>query len=58
MREVEGLIDKLSAKLATVAGHERDPHRRERIADVIATLEKRLYLLESGPTRATGRPAR
>lgn len=49
MREVEGLIDKLNAKLAAVQDSERDPHRRDRIRDVIATLEKRLYFLESGP---------
>ncbi len=49
MREVEGLIEKLGAKLKTVEDTERDPHRSERIKDVIATLEKRLYLLESGP---------
>ena len=46
---VEGLIEKLTAKLASVEDTERDPHRRERIQDVIATLEKRLYMLESGP---------
>jgi len=49
MREVEGLIEKLNAKLPTAEDTERDPHRRDRIGDVIATLEKRLYLLESGP---------
>ena len=46
---VEGLIEKLTAKLVSVQDSERDPHRRERIQDVIATLEKRLYMLESGP---------
>jgi pyruvate-ferredoxin/flavodoxin oxidoreductase len=49
MREVEGLIEKLDAKLPRVEDTERDPRRRDRIRDVIATLEKRLYLLESGP---------
>jgi pyruvate-ferredoxin/flavodoxin oxidoreductase len=47
--EVEGLIAALQAKLPKVADTERDPKRRERIADTIAQLEKRLYLLESGP---------
>ena len=46
---VEGLIEKLTAKLVSVEDTERDPHRRERIQEVIATLEKRLYMLESGP---------
>jgi pyruvate-ferredoxin/flavodoxin oxidoreductase len=49
MREVEGLTERLNAKLPTVGNTERDPKRRERIAQTIATLEKRLYLLESGP---------
>jgi pyruvate-ferredoxin/flavodoxin oxidoreductase len=47
MREVESLIAKLGAKLKSV---QDDAARRGRIASVIATLEKRLYLLESGPT--------
>ena len=49
MRVVESLIDKLNAKLPSIEDNERDPHRKERVRDVIATLEKRLYLLESGP---------
>jgi pyruvate-ferredoxin/flavodoxin oxidoreductase len=49
IHDVEALIEKLNAKLATAVDTERDPHRRERIGDVVATLEKRLYLLESGP---------
>ena len=49
MREVESLIERLNAKLPSVENTEHDPKRRERIADTIATLEKRLYLLESGP---------
>jgi pyruvate-ferredoxin/flavodoxin oxidoreductase len=46
-RELETLIDKLQAKLPLV---QDDTARRERIAGVLKTLEKRLYLLESGPT--------
>jgi len=49
IREVEGLIERLSAKLPGVKNTDQDPHRRERIAETIATLEKRLYLSESGP---------
>ena len=49
MREVESLIERLNAKLPTVQNTERDPKRRERIVETIATLEKRLYLVESGP---------
>ncbi len=49
MREVERLIEQLNAKLPSVQNTEHDPKRRERIAQTVATLEKRLYLLESGP---------
>ncbi len=48
MREVESLIERLNAKLPSVQNTELDPKRRERIGETIATLEKRLYLLESG----------
>ncbi|KAA5602055.1 2-oxoacid:acceptor oxidoreductase family protein [Blastochloris sulfoviridis] len=47
LRELEALIDRLKAKLAAV---QDDAARRERISTVIATLEKRQFLLESGPT--------
>ncbi|MGC9953065.1 MAG: 2-oxoacid:acceptor oxidoreductase family protein [Rhizomicrobium sp.] len=50
IRDVENLIEQLNAKLPTVKNSEKDPKRRERIAETIATLEKRLYMLESGPT--------
>ncbi|HEY0283617.1 MAG TPA: thiamine pyrophosphate-dependent enzyme, partial [Rhizomicrobium sp.] len=50
IREVEDVIERLNAKLATVQPGENDPKRRERIVETIKTLEKRLYLLESGPT--------
>ena len=49
IREVENLIERLNAKLPSVQNTERDPKRRERIAQTIATLETHLYLLESGP---------
>ena len=49
LRETEDLIGRLSAKLPSVRYLDDDPHRRERIAATIATLEKRLYQLESGP---------
>ncbi len=49
IREVESLIERLTAKLPSVQNTERDPKRRERIAQTIATLDTRLYLLESGP---------
>ena len=45
-REIEALIDNLDAKLRIV----KDDARKERIAEARDTLEKRLYLLESGPT--------
>ena len=44
--ELEQLIEKLSAKRVAVM----DPARSERIGALIATLEKRLYVYESGPT--------
>lgn len=50
IREVESLIERLNAKLPSVQNSEQDPKRCERIAQTIATLEKRLYLLESGPS--------
>jgi pyruvate-ferredoxin/flavodoxin oxidoreductase len=46
-RELEGLIDQLTAKRAEVAG---DAARAARIDATLKTLEKRLYLYESGPT--------
>lgn len=47
LRELEALIGRLVEKRAAV---QADAGRRERIDGVLATLEKRLYLLESGPT--------
>ncbi len=47
IRELETLIQKLDAKFKSV---QDDAPRRDRIAKTRETLEKRLYLLESGPT--------
>lgn len=47
IRELETLIDQLNAKRALVAG---DNARAARIDQTLKTLEKRLYLYESGPT--------
>jgi pyruvate-ferredoxin/flavodoxin oxidoreductase len=49
IREVEDLIDKLTAKLGSAVDTEDDPKRKPRIAATLASLEKSLYLLESGP---------
>ena len=46
-RELEAVIENLDAKLMILNG---DGARRERIAKAREILEKRLYLLESGPT--------
>ncbi|HEX5650160.1 MAG TPA: 2-oxoacid:acceptor oxidoreductase family protein [Steroidobacteraceae bacterium] len=45
--DLERLVEQLAARRATM---QDDPARRERIERTLATLEKRLYLLESGPT--------
>lgn len=47
-RELEGLVDRLQEKLAGLNGD--DQARTERIRDAVAVLEKRLYLLEGGPS--------
>lgn len=51
IRELENLIERLNAKRSTLPsnGSDKDGHA-ERIANTIATLEKRLYTFESGPT--------
>ncbi|MGB8267995.1 MAG: 2-oxoacid:acceptor oxidoreductase family protein, partial [Candidatus Velthaea sp.] len=46
IRELERLLLGLGEKQATVD----DPARRERVSATIATLERRLYLFEGGPT--------
>ncbi len=47
LRELEELLARLAAKRDSV---QDDAARRQRIEKALATLEKRLYLLESGPT--------
>jgi pyruvate-ferredoxin/flavodoxin oxidoreductase len=46
--ELEKLLDDLNAKQASLS--KKDGERSKRIGEVIATLERRLYLYESGPT--------
>ncbi len=48
--ELEELISRLNAKLENIPADENDPDRVQRIEKTITTLEKRLYLFESGPT--------
>ena len=50
IKELEELIDCLNAKLENVQSDEHDPDRLQRMQTTIGTLEKRLYLFESGPT--------
>ena len=50
IRELEELIASLNEKLAHVQNDASDPGRLQRMQNTIATLEKRLYLFESGPT--------
>ena len=46
VKELEGLIENLNAKLATVA----DAARKARIEKTVKTLEKRLFNFETGPS--------
>jgi pyruvate-ferredoxin/flavodoxin oxidoreductase len=46
IKELEDLLEKLGAKLATVS----DAARKERIGKTIKTLEKRLFNFETGPS--------
>jgi pyruvate-ferredoxin/flavodoxin oxidoreductase len=48
--ELTDLIDSLRVKMETVEYDEHDPRRLQRMQETIETLEKRLYLFESGPT--------
>ncbi len=48
IHELEALISDLGVKQATLAG--TDAERAQRLGALIATLEKRLYLFESGPS--------
>ena len=50
IREVEGVIAALQAKLPQVQNSEADPKHTQRIQKTLQTLEKRLYNLESGPS--------
>jgi pyruvate-ferredoxin/flavodoxin oxidoreductase len=50
IRQLEGLIGDLTAKLARVRPDPRDPGRAQRMQDTVRTLEARLYHFESGPT--------
>jgi pyruvate-ferredoxin/flavodoxin oxidoreductase len=50
IKELEELIDSLNTKLETVQSDANDPDRLQRMQNTIGTLEKRLYLFESGPT--------
>ncbi|MCK4833331.1 MAG: 2-oxoacid:acceptor oxidoreductase family protein, partial [Gammaproteobacteria bacterium] len=55
--ELEALIDSLNKKLESIPSDENDPDRIQRIQKTINTLEKRLYLFESGPTGNGPSPA-
>ncbi len=48
IEELEGLLAALEAKKAGLG--KKESARAQRISEIIATLEKRLYLYESGPT--------
>ncbi len=48
--ELNALINALNTKLDNVPFDENDPDRVQRMQTTISTLEKRLYLFESGPT--------
>jgi pyruvate-ferredoxin/flavodoxin oxidoreductase len=50
IKELEGLIAGLNAKLERLQPDDQDPQREQRMRDTIKTLETRLYLYESGPT--------
>lgn len=47
-RELEEMCEAMQAKLDEIGG--TDELRRERVADALRTLERRLYLYEGGPT--------
>jgi pyruvate-ferredoxin/flavodoxin oxidoreductase len=50
IRELEDMIDQLTAKLATVKNTDADPKRHERIEKTIKALETRLFEFETGPS--------
>ena len=49
VRELEALVGQLEARRDRLVSNERDPGRAGRIEQTLRTLEKRLYLFESGP---------
>jgi len=55
--ELDALISKLNIKLENIPADKHDPNRLQRIQETIVTLEKRLYLFESGPTGNGPSPA-
>ncbi|HEY7866132.1 MAG TPA: 2-oxoacid:acceptor oxidoreductase family protein [Psychromonas sp.] len=50
IKQLENLLEQLEAKLTTTVTDEKDAHRSARIKQTIATLDKRLFLFEHGPT--------
>jgi len=50
IRELEGLIDHLNAKMGRIKHDEHDPSRLQRMQETVEILERRLYQFESGPT--------
>ena len=50
IQDLTALIGRLSAKLERIEHDDRDPRRRARMVRTLATLEKRLYLFEGGPS--------
>ena len=50
VKELESLIERLTAKLDAVTYNDHDPNRMERICQTIERLQSRLYRFESGPS--------
>ncbi len=50
IRELEGLIDGLNAKMGRVKHDDHDPDRLQRMQATVETLERRLFHFEGGPT--------
>ncbi len=50
IRQLENLLAQLEVKLTTTVSDENDPDRSARIQQTIATLDKRLFHFEHGPT--------
>ena len=47
---LENMLEQLQNKLTTMSDDENDPNRSKRIKETIATLDKRLFYFENGPT--------